>query len=334
MLAFAALTLTASRNTGQAARVARDSSRRSLLLSVPLYAPLVASARLCVSRRLALDAAALLRARAGGTASVRPLPGGAPTRRGPGRREHATRAREPLISRPLSSPHSMREIGTRLVTRPPSRSMRETSQSASVFQRNSSSSRTSVDSSTTSARSDFRRACSRSRVRSRSRSAGRCRSTRRSGNAFSPRSRTTPRSPQIVRHHHERMDGMGYPDGIAGEEIPLISRIIAVADAYNAMTSDRPYRDAMPSRVARMRLAQGVEGQFDTTDRCGLRGDSRRRDGGVPHGAASTSRSTRRISIQLAPLSKPPKRGRSTVCLQLEVRLRSGTGRRVSQGCV
>jgi putative nucleotidyltransferase with HDIG domain len=68
----------------------------------------------------------------------------------------------------------------------------------------------------------------------------------------------------IVRHHHERMDGMGYPDGIAGDAIPLISRIIAVADAYNAMTSDRPYRDAMPSRVARMRLAQGVEGQFDT----------------------------------------------------------------------
>jgi putative nucleotidyltransferase with HDIG domain len=69
----------------------------------------------------------------------------------------------------------------------------------------------------------------------------------------------------IVRHHHERIDGMGYPDGIADEEIPLISRIICVADAYNAMTSDRPYRDAMPSRVARMRLAQGVEGQFDTT---------------------------------------------------------------------
>jgi putative nucleotidyltransferase with HDIG domain len=69
----------------------------------------------------------------------------------------------------------------------------------------------------------------------------------------------------IVRHHHERMDGMGYPDGIGGEEIPLISRIIAVADAYNAMTSDRPYRDAMPSRMARLRLAQGVEGQFDTT---------------------------------------------------------------------
>ena len=46
--------------------------------------------------------------------------------------------------------------------------------------------------------------------------------------------------------------------------IPLLSRIIAVADAYNAMTSDRPYREAMPSRVARMRLAQAVETQFDT----------------------------------------------------------------------
>ena len=69
----------------------------------------------------------------------------------------------------------------------------------------------------------------------------------------------------IVRHHHERVDGRGYPDGLAGEEIPLLSRIIAVADAYNAMTSDRPYRDAMPSRVARLRLAQAVESQFDTT---------------------------------------------------------------------
>ena len=43
---------------------------------------------------------------------------------------------------------------------------------------------------------------------------------------------------KIVRHHHERIDGMGYPDGIVGDEIPLISKIISVADAYNAMTSD------------------------------------------------------------------------------------------------
>jgi hypothetical protein len=69
----------------------------------------------------------------------------------------------------------------------------------------------------------------------------------------------------IVRFHHERIDGQGYPDGLAGDDIPLVSRIIAVADAYNAMTSDRPYRDAMPSRVARLRLAQAVDGQFDTS---------------------------------------------------------------------
>jgi putative nucleotidyltransferase with HDIG domain len=69
----------------------------------------------------------------------------------------------------------------------------------------------------------------------------------------------------IVRHHHERVDGNGYPDRLTGDDIPLLARIIAVADAYNAMTSDRPYRDAMPSRVARLRLAQAVESQFDTS---------------------------------------------------------------------
>ena len=70
---------------------------------------------------------------------------------------------------------------------------------------------------------------------------------------------------RIVRHHHERIDGEGYPDGIRAPEIPLLSKVIAVADAYNAMTSSRPYRDAMPPRVARLRLAQAVENQFDTT---------------------------------------------------------------------
>lgn len=70
---------------------------------------------------------------------------------------------------------------------------------------------------------------------------------------------------EIVRHHHERVDGNGYPDHLTHGEIPLLARIIAVADAYNAMTSDRPYRDAMPSRVARLRLAQAVETQFDTS---------------------------------------------------------------------
>src|SRR5215211_4507335 len=68
----------------------------------------------------------------------------------------------------------------------------------------------------------------------------------------------------VVRHHHERVDGNGYPDRLVGDAIPLLSRIISVADAYNAMTSHRPYRDAMPSRVARLRLAQGADSQFDT----------------------------------------------------------------------
>ncbi len=68
----------------------------------------------------------------------------------------------------------------------------------------------------------------------------------------------------IVRHHHERMDGHGYPDGILGAEIPTISRIIAVADAYNAMTSDRPYRPAMVYPAARDRLLQAMGSQFHT----------------------------------------------------------------------
>src|SRR5919202_3376837 len=67
----------------------------------------------------------------------------------------------------------------------------------------------------------------------------------------------------IVRHHHERVDGMGYPDGLTRDETPLLARIIAVADAYNAMTSDRPYRDAMSPQVARVRLKRAVEGQLD-----------------------------------------------------------------------
>src|SRR5439155_22659890 len=69
---------------------------------------------------------------------------------------------------------------------------------------------------------------------------------------------------RTVRHYHERVDGLGYRDGLSDEQIPPLAKIISVADAYNAMTSDHPYRDAMPSRVARMRLAQAVESQFDT----------------------------------------------------------------------
>jgi putative nucleotidyltransferase with HDIG domain len=67
----------------------------------------------------------------------------------------------------------------------------------------------------------------------------------------------------IVRHHHERYDGGGYPDGLSGEEIPLASRIITVCDAYGAMVSDRPYRRALPHEHALAELRDGAGEQFD-----------------------------------------------------------------------
>jgi putative two-component system response regulator len=69
----------------------------------------------------------------------------------------------------------------------------------------------------------------------------------------------------IVRSHHERWDGQGYPNGLAGEDIPLASRLIAVADAYDAMTTDRPYRQAIPKDEALRRLRAGGGEQWDRT---------------------------------------------------------------------
>ncbi len=66
-----------------------------------------------------------------------------------------------------------------------------------------------------------------------------------------------------IKHHHERVDGKGYPDGLKGEEIPLASRIIAVADAFEAMTAARPYRDKMPRRKAIEELRRCSGRQFD-----------------------------------------------------------------------
>ena len=68
---------------------------------------------------------------------------------------------------------------------------------------------------------------------------------------------------EYIRHHHERWDGRGYPDGLAGEAIPLGARIIAVADSFDAMTSDRPYRDALPREVAIEELRRCSGTQFD-----------------------------------------------------------------------
>ena len=64
-------------------------------------------------------------------------------------------------------------------------------------------------------------------------------------------------------YHHEHYDGTGYPDGLAGENIPLLARILAVADAYDAMNHDRPYRDAMPYRRVEEILAEGAGTQWD-----------------------------------------------------------------------
>ena len=67
----------------------------------------------------------------------------------------------------------------------------------------------------------------------------------------------------IVRHHHERWDGKGYPDGLKGETIPVGSRIITVVDSFDAMTSDRPYRRGMSIAEAVERLKAGMGSQFD-----------------------------------------------------------------------
>ncbi|CAA9576399.1 MAG: RESPONSE REGULATOR PROTEIN-CheY-like nd an HD-GYP domain [uncultured Thermomicrobiales bacterium] len=67
----------------------------------------------------------------------------------------------------------------------------------------------------------------------------------------------------LIRHHHERLDGTGYPDRLRGEEIPLGARIIAVADAFDAMTSDRVYRPAMSAEAALAELRKNSGTQFD-----------------------------------------------------------------------
>lgn len=68
---------------------------------------------------------------------------------------------------------------------------------------------------------------------------------------------------KIIRHHHERIDGKGYPDGIKNDEIPLLSRIITIADSYDSMTSDRPYRSAPPREYALSELRNCSGTQFD-----------------------------------------------------------------------
>jgi len=68
---------------------------------------------------------------------------------------------------------------------------------------------------------------------------------------------------KLVRNHHERYDGTGYPDRLKGAQIPLCARILAISDAYEAMTSERPYRKAMSNKTARTEIEDGKGTQFD-----------------------------------------------------------------------
>jgi HD-GYP domain-containing protein (c-di-GMP phosphodiesterase class II) len=67
----------------------------------------------------------------------------------------------------------------------------------------------------------------------------------------------------IIRHHHERFDGTGYPDGLKGEEIPLLARILSVADVYDALITDRSYRQRMSNKVAAEMIKENAGSQFD-----------------------------------------------------------------------
>ena len=73
----------------------------------------------------------------------------------------------------------------------------------------------------------------------------------------------SPEERSIIRHHHERWDGAGYPDGLSGEQIPLLARILSVADAFDAMTSKRAYRNAMSIEQALAELLKNRGKQFD-----------------------------------------------------------------------
>src|SRR5262249_43057366 len=70
---------------------------------------------------------------------------------------------------------------------------------------------------------------------------------------------------EAILYHHERWDGKGYPYGLKGEQIPLVSRVLSVIDCYIAMVNDRPYRKAMSIEAARTAILDGRGTQFDPT---------------------------------------------------------------------
>jgi HD-GYP domain-containing protein (c-di-GMP phosphodiesterase class II) len=80
---------------------------------------------------------------------------------------------------------------------------------------------------------------------------------------LSPLAHESPDVLRIVRSHHERLDGAGFPDGLRGENIPIEARIVAVADAFDAMTTRRPYRESRPPGEAMCELRRVAGTQLD-----------------------------------------------------------------------
>ena len=117
----------------------------------------------------------------------------------------------------------------------------------------------------------------------------------------------------IVRHHHERLDGSGYPDKLRGDAIPLLARIVGIVDVFDALMAERPYKAAMPfdraAEVLRVEAARGwrcpdLIGVFlSTVSETGIRADYRERDS-IPH---ATSR--RRVAGRLRPAHDSQRRG-------------------------
>ena len=107
------------------------------------------------------------------------------------------------------------------------------------------------------------RTSSTGRVRSTSASASACAGTRSRAEELLAGIAGLEHLAPAVRATHEAWDGSGYPDGLAADDIPLTARIVTVVDAYDAMTSERAYRRALPRREALRRLRWGAGRQFD-----------------------------------------------------------------------
>jgi HD-GYP domain-containing protein (c-di-GMP phosphodiesterase class II) len=103
----------------------------------------------------------------------------------------------------------------------------------------------------------------------------------------------------VIRNHHERWDGRGYPDRLAGEHIPLASRIVAVADSFDAMTSNRPYRAGLSLHEAFDQLQRGAGTQFDPRCSQAFLGLKHRLAKMLPHSKAVAEPASARLPVDV-----------------------------------